>query len=252
MIKVGVVLPRPPDDPGEWLGAAAAFEAAGADALWLDHGRAPRHDPLVLVAALAALTYRARLVAAVTEAHPAALTTLAHLSRNRLALIAEDPENPENPENPEGREDPDPDDPDGPADAGVTGEPGDRVAPGGPDELGSSGGAAGLGGSGGSSGLGGLGGLGGSSGLGGSGGVGGVGEGIGVVWRLADGSYREELGRWSPAPVPLGRTAWRETLRQAAERGEYGVLVPADPRLLDLLRNPDDPEGRQDLQLAQG
>lgn len=193
MIKVGVVLPRPPDDPGEWLGAAAAFEAAGADALWLDHGRAPRLDPLVLVAALAALTYRARLVAAVTEAHPAALTTLAQLSRNRLTLITPNPANPGDPEGPRG-----------------------------------------------------------AGGLEGAGGAEGVGEGVRVVWRMADGSYREEAGRWSPSPVPLGRTAWRETLRQAAERGEYGVLVPADPRLLDLLRNPDDPEGRQDLQLAQG
>jgi hypothetical protein len=30
------------------------------------------------------------------------------------------------------------------------------------------------------------------------------------------------------------------------------VLVPAGPRLLDLLRNPDDPGDRRDLYLAQG
>ncbi|WP_206059214.1 hypothetical protein, partial [Nonomuraea zeae] len=60
------------------------------------------------------------------------------------------------------------------------------------------------------------------------------------------------VGRWAPSAVPLGRPAWREVLRLAAERGDHGVLVPADPRLLDLLRNPEDPGGRQDLQLAQG
>jgi len=29
-------------------------------------------------------------------------------------------------------------------------------------------------------------------------------------------------------------------------------VVPVDPRLLDILRNPDDPGDRRDLQLAQG
>ena len=31
-----------------------------------------------------------------------------------------------------------------------------------------------------------------------------------------------------------------------------GLLVPAHPRLLDILRNPDDPGERHDLQLTQG
>jgi hypothetical protein len=29
-------------------------------------------------------------------------------------------------------------------------------------------------------------------------------------------------------------------------------MVPANPRLLDILRNPDEPGDRRDLQLAQG
>ncbi|MGP3956697.1 LLM class flavin-dependent oxidoreductase [Nonomuraea sp. 3N208] len=168
-VRVGVVLPRPPEDPGEWLSDAVAFEAAGADALWMEHGAAPSLDPLTLSAALAALTYRSLLVVAVPQAPaPRVLATVERLSRGRLALIA-----------------------------GTQVEA--RVRHGG------------------------------------------------------DGTYEEAgAGRWVSVAVPSGRAAWRETLRLAAERGDHGVLVPADSRLLDLLRNPDDPGGRHDLQLAQG
>jgi hypothetical protein len=167
MIKVGVVLPRPAGDPGEWLADAVAFESAGAHALWMDHGRNPRLDPLVLAAALSAMTYRALLVAAVPRAAPAALATIETLSRGRLALI-----------------------------------------------------------------------------------------GGGTVHRLPGGAYQVDgadgAGRWMLADVPIGRAAWRETLRAAEGRGDHGVLVPAAPGLIDLLRNPDDPGGRHDLGLAQG
>ncbi|MGP4099535.1 hypothetical protein, partial [Nonomuraea sp. KM90] len=64
-VGVGIVLPRPQGDPGEWLTDAVAFEAAGADALWVEHGSAPALDPLTLTAALAAVTYRSLLVVAV-------------------------------------------------------------------------------------------------------------------------------------------------------------------------------------------
>ncbi len=58
--------------------------------------------------------------------------------------------------------------------------------------------------------------------------------------------------RWISVPSPGSRAAWRQTLLDAAERGPAGLLVPAGPRLLDILRNPDDHGGRRDLQLAQG
>ncbi|MBF8194585.1 LLM class flavin-dependent oxidoreductase, partial [Nonomuraea sp. K274] len=90
-VKVGIVLPRPHGDPGEWLSDAVAFEAAGADALWMEHGAAPSLDPVTLAAALAALTYRSLLVvAAVPAANGAhALATAEKLSRGRLALITD-------------------------------------------------------------------------------------------------------------------------------------------------------------------
>lgn len=58
--------------------------------------------------------------------------------------------------------------------------------------------------------------------------------------------------RWAQIPSPESRAAWRAALADAAERGTGGLLVPAGPRLLDILRNPEDPGERRDLQLAQG
>jgi hypothetical protein len=62
----------------------------------------------------------------------------------------------------------------------------------------------------------------------------------------------DEAERWIQIPSPEGRAAWQAAIADAAERGARGVLVPAGPRLLDILRNPDDPGERRDLQLAQG
>jgi len=62
----------------------------------------------------------------------------------------------------------------------------------------------------------------------------------------------EAAERWVSAPSPDSRAAWRAALRDAAERGAGGLLVTAGPRLLDILRNPDDQGDRRDLQLAQG
>lgn len=58
--------------------------------------------------------------------------------------------------------------------------------------------------------------------------------------------------RWEAADVPPDRAAWREVMAEAAGRDVHGLILPADPRLLDLLRNPDDEIDRRDLQLAAG
>jgi hypothetical protein len=58
--------------------------------------------------------------------------------------------------------------------------------------------------------------------------------------------------QWEAVEFPADRQAWREALSGAAERGVHGLVVSADPRLLDLLRNPDAEIDRRDLQLAAG
>jgi hypothetical protein len=45
---------------------------------------------------------------------------------------------------------------------------------------------------------------------------------------------------------------WRGVLEAAGEVGATGIIVPSDPRLLDLLRNADEEDDRSDLTLAQG
>lgn len=62
----------------------------------------------------------------------------------------------------------------------------------------------------------------------------------------------EGLEFWASVPVPAGRAEWRRSLAEQAAAGATGVVVPHDPRLLDLLRNPDSGGNRSDLQLAQG
>jgi len=60
------------------------------------------------------------------------------------------------------------------------------------------------------------------------------------------------MGRWISIPVSSGRASWAAARVEAVQQGASGLVVPADPRLLDMLRNPDDPEDRPDLHLAQG
>jgi hypothetical protein len=82
---------------------------------------------------------------------------------------------------------------------------------------------------------------------------------IGDSFRLLDSetSTYEHLAegqveRWALTPAMLGREAWRATLAQAAAGGVSGLLVPAGPGLLDLLRNPGEPGQRHDLELTVG
>jgi hypothetical protein len=189
-IKVGVLLARRPDELGDWLADAAAYEAAGAHALWVDPAAESRLDPLALLAALAALTSRALLVATLPASdHPSealgrSLATIGRLSHGRLALAAE-------PARLEELTDLAP------------GSAAFRRLPGEPAAF--------------------------------------------EYLREA-----ETAERWVRTPPPEGRAAWRTALADAVTSGAGGLLVPAGPRLLDILRNPKDPDDRRDLQLAQG
>jgi hypothetical protein len=161
--RVGVRL-GPPDDVTAWIAQGAAFDAAGAHSLWLDLREHPELDPYVLTAALAAVTYRSRLVLlpADGETGGSKETTLAAVCRGRLVLGVQE-------------------DDDG-----------------------------------------------------------------------YDLGEEEAERRWEPVEFPDGRAVWRTALTEATERGVHGLIVPADPRLLDLLRNPDEEIDRSDLQLATG
>lgn len=190
VVKVGVLLAGRPQELGEWLADAGAWEAAGADAIWVDPAPEAGLDPLALLAALAGLTSRTLLVGEVrisgspSEALGRTLTTIGRLSHGRLALLA-DPEQAEE------------------LGALAPGLAAFQRLPGDP----------------------------------------------GAFVRVGEDGVAE---RWVQIPPPESRAAWRVALAEAAEGGTGGLLVPAGPRLLDMLRNPDDPGERRDLQLAQG
>jgi hypothetical protein len=189
-VKIGVLLPRGPAELGEWLADATAFEAAGADALWVDPEPGSELDPLALLAALAALTSRALLVVTppasgyAAEALGRTLVTIGRLSHGRLALAAEARRLEE-------------------LTALAPGVAAFRRLPGEP-----------------------------------------------AAFERLDETDTGE--RWARTPPPEGRVAWRTALAAAAADGAGGLLVPAGPRLLDILRNPKDPDDRRDLHLAQG
>jgi hypothetical protein len=235
-LEVGVLLAPRPEELGEWLADARAFEAAAAAALWVDPDRESGLDPFALLAALAALTSEALLVAAAPAAgdRPAAalagtLATVARLSHGRLALAADA-------------------DRLGALTALLPGCDAFRRLPGTPpafERLRGAGWAEGraqaptferLRGEGQAAGF-------------------GAGEAGGTRTAASDrerGEGDHPAERWVQAAAPESRAAWRAALADAGAAGAAGLLVPAGPRLLDILRHPDDPEGRQDLQLAQG
>ena len=79
-------------------------------------------------------------------------------------------------------------------------------------------------------------------------------ESIGTLQRLSRGRVVEgpPAGEtWARVPMPPDREAWAEMLREQEAAGADGVIVEWDPRLIDLLRNPD-PEDRTDLLMSTG
>jgi len=57
---------------------------------------------------------------------------------------------------------------------------------------------------------------------------------------------------WAALKMPDDRETWRRVRRDYEEAGATGIIMPLDPRLLDLLRNGDEEEDRSDLNLSQG
>jgi hypothetical protein len=56
---------------------------------------------------------------------------------------------------------------------------------------------------------------------------------------------------WARVPVPSDRPSWAAMLTEQEAAGTHGVIVDWDPRLIDLLRNPE-PEDRSDLLMSTG
>jgi hypothetical protein len=215
MLKIGVLLPVRFEDAGEFLADARALDAAGADSLWVD---GDGHEPWLLLAAIASVTGRVRLVAPVSGTRVGAflesdVRTLDRLSRGRLVLKVDSPSLPGLP-------------------ASVTRPDARRV----PVLLEAKEGEAA--------------------------GVGPPVNGLVLVGGspVACRAVRERTSRgetaptelWALLPSPQDRAEWNLALREYEAAGASGVLVPAGPRLLDMLRNAGEDEDRSDLSLSQG
>jgi hypothetical protein len=57
---------------------------------------------------------------------------------------------------------------------------------------------------------------------------------------------------WAEVSAPADRQGWAEMLAAYDEARANGVVVRWDPRLVDLLRNPDADDDRSDLQMSTG
>lgn len=56
---------------------------------------------------------------------------------------------------------------------------------------------------------------------------------------------------WVEVPVPADKSSWKAILQQHETAGATGVIVPWDPRVVDLLRNPE-ADDRGDLLMSVG
>ncbi len=158
-MKIGAEL-RLGGDVGELFADARALEAAGADSLWVLARE--DQDPWILAAALAATTWRPRLVVVDPIDRPETRATLDRLSRGRLVIVQ---------------------------------RTGDAVTI--PDA-----------------------------------------EGV--------------MERWALCELPAGRAEWKTLRAERETSGFAGIVLPNDPRLLDLVRNPDVEDDRADIRLAFG
>jgi alkanesulfonate monooxygenase SsuD/methylene tetrahydromethanopterin reductase-like flavin-dependent oxidoreductase (luciferase family) len=67
-----------------------------------------------------------------------------------------------------------------------------------------------------------------------------------------DGAADTHLEVWAAIAVPPDREAWTRTIGAYAAAGATGILVPWDPRIIDLLRGAGEPDDRTDLLIATG
>ena len=57
---------------------------------------------------------------------------------------------------------------------------------------------------------------------------------------------------WAEAEAGRDRAAWRQLLESHSGSGRAGLVVAWDPRIVDLLRNPDAEDDRSDLLISTG
>ena len=216
MLRVAVKLPAAPGRIGDYLADVTALEAAGADSIWLDARNDASTEAWIHLGAIAAVTHRVQLGVTVGPAAGlmAAVDTLGRLSSGRVVVGM-----------PPGRE----------PEAFVQQLQSRRSASPTPSiliicathaEAESS-----------------------------------TAQADGVIVPGGDDEVRAlrakraqdgEFELWVDVPVPTDRAGWANLIAALEAAGATGIIVPWDPRLIDLLRSAGEPDDRSDLLIATG
>jgi Luciferase-like monooxygenase len=216
MLRVAVKLPAATGRIGDYLADVIALEAAGADSIWIDARTQASTEPWILLGAIAAVTHRVWLGISVDSVAgwPAAVDTIGSLSGGRVVV--------------------------GMRPAGETKALVEQLNSRGSDPRRPS--------------------------------ILTICDTYGEAERLAlraDGvilpageeevralraerSQAGEFELWVDLPIPSDRAGWANKVAALEAAGATGLVVPWDPRLIDLLRNAGEADDRTDLLIATG
>jgi hypothetical protein len=68
----------------------------------------------------------------------------------------------------------------------------------------------------------------------------------------ADSARDRQFELWIDVSVPADKAGWAQMISTLQAAGATGIIVPWDPRLIDLLRSAGEPDDRSDLLIATG
>jgi hypothetical protein len=216
MLRVAVKLPDASGRIGDYLADVTALEAAGAHAIWLDARNQESVEPWILAGAIAAVTHRVRLGISIGSAAgwPAAVDTLGRLSGGRVVVGMRPGGEPKALLQQLKSRGSDPRRPSILTICDTYGEA-ERSA------------------------------------LRADGVILSAGEEE-VRTLSAERSQAREFELWVDLPVPSDRAGWASKVAALEAAGATGIIVPWDPRLIDLLRNAGEADDRTDLLIATG
>lgn len=216
MLRVAVKLPAATGRIGDYLADVTALEAAGADSIWIDASTEASTAPWILVGAMAAVTHRVRMGVRVDSAAgwPAAVDALGRLSGGRVVVGIRPGSEPQ-----------------------ALGEQLKMWGSDPPrpsiliicDTYSEAEGSILL--------------------------------ADGVIFPAgeeevralrAERSHAGEIELWVDVSVPSDRAGWANMIAPLEAGGATGVIVPWDPRIIDLLRNAGEADDRMDLLIATG
>jgi hypothetical protein len=216
VLRVAVKLPVAPGRIGDYLADVTALEAAGADSLWLDATNEASTEAWIHLGAIAAVTHRVRLgvMLGPGDGRPDAVEGLGRLSSGRVVVgMPPGNETKAHVRHLKTRQSTSP----APSIliiCGTRGEAERSVA---------------------------------------------VADGVilpggdeEVRALRAEGAQDGEFELWVDTPVPANRAGWAQMIAALGAAGATGIIVPWDPRLIDLLRSAGEPDDRSDLLIATG